>query len=367
MNSQFFLLAVVFFLLSMPAHARYFVGNGGEGIESETGLYLRDLFERDLHRLPPSTQLQSYEASPELQKKLSSAFLLTPSQQKLLLLKLGDAERLYPCLGELLSKAIVSYTWLWSTTPLGLLPEEGVIRSFPDSERVQIANRAGTTIHIHDQSWSRLDDLNKVGLILHEALYSLAYIEPKWRRQSNFYTTEVVGLIFNPTADPTSASPLVSHLLGEDNGEFCSARKSHFKIGYLINSINEKISLVGSFSPIFTIEELERQSSKASWIEIACQRLMESSTSSEAQKSAGVALIFNKRDPLDLEFQAYLTSDRGYQFRLKMKEKAARAPRYCRVLSARDLKRSCQKTILSYIETSEASNSSLTEELCESL
>lgn len=160
-------------------------------------IHVRDLYERDLHRAPFFGGAASEKITAEYQKVSGPS--LSNLQKNLLLRKLSDIEAWRPCLGTLFTRAIGSYTWVLESEALGLLPEQDVVRHFPDERRVQLANRYINTIHIHRESWQRLSDEAKVALIIHEIVYGMMSVQ---RSDKNLFTQnmemtrEVTALFF---------------------------------------------------------------------------------------------------------------------------------------------------------------------------
>lgn len=193
------LLLMITFILSLEVRAQHLVGNGGEGILDNGDLYIRDLYERDLHKdLFFGSEINK---SVRAQWEKKEVIAWSTSQRDLFLRKLSDLETLYPCLGVTLVRAIQSYVWSFETIPLGLLPEEDAVRHFDDSRRIQIANRYIHTIRIYQGAWSVLSDEHKIALIMHEIFYAVQvpnfFLGSQFAKQSMGLTRDLVSLVFS--------------------------------------------------------------------------------------------------------------------------------------------------------------------------
>jgi hypothetical protein len=96
------------------------------------------------------------------------------------------------------------FRWRLIEVPIGSVNDhEGNTLGLPESSRVQAAVRLSDIIRVQSQVWNRLDDLNKIALLVHEAIFSLIKTEPYEADnraglffQSSRKTRELVGLAF---------------------------------------------------------------------------------------------------------------------------------------------------------------------------
>lgn len=217
-----FLLALGCWIGPAGASAQYVVGNAGEGILENGRLYVRELYERDLK------EQISFEKTilPEIGDRVerSHALPLSLEEKKLLAQKLSAIEMAFPCGGILLLNAMEKYNWVFTQNPLTLHPERDAIRHFPDSVRVQIANRYYLSINVHQASWDLLNSPHRVALVLHELFYGLSVVPLYSDEPSLGEVREVVGTLFLKGIQKDS--PLVktiSGMLGLEKGPFCVA------------------------------------------------------------------------------------------------------------------------------------------------
>lgn len=194
------ILANVLFIKSSFAIG-YVVGNGGDGLLISGKLFVRDLVESGV-------QFEPYVGSKVVFSKGFKARLRAmsidegslPFSRELLAAKLSDLENLSPYLGHFVLEAILAYRWIAVDSALAPIGDyEMVLKELP-ANQVQIANRLDTTIRVHNESWNRLNDRNKIALIIHEAIYSL--LKPKCEEspyrcfQSARVARNIVGKLF---------------------------------------------------------------------------------------------------------------------------------------------------------------------------
>ncbi|MBX3041986.1 MAG: hypothetical protein KF789_14865 [Bdellovibrionaceae bacterium] len=211
-------LALLFFplsLLAAPLFNSTLVGNGGEGIlTDDSRLYTRDLFELSLHENPAFGS----ESDPHLRAKLQiwNPLALSRQQQSLLLRKLTDIKKAFPPLAFGLVSVLQHYQWSYTDMPLVLLEDESRLQ-IPTEKRVSIANRYLSSILIQRAEFEKLDDANKVALILHEAIYALVLpqkVAPSLEIeiQSAAFTRQVTALLFSTNLDAESLKPFLEFL-----------------------------------------------------------------------------------------------------------------------------------------------------------
>lgn len=175
MPKKLLILFSIFFL-SIPGFASYvFVGNGGEGYESEGVLYTRDLFSYQVHKNPyiGNTQDQMLKAP------ISSiiGLELSVEEQNLLNKKITDINEIFPSLGDNILLAIQYFRWNFTEEPLGLINPDPSRIAVDPTKRVAIANRYLQNILLNKSAFNRLDHENKIALIIHEAVYALIRVQ----------------------------------------------------------------------------------------------------------------------------------------------------------------------------------------------
>ena len=145
----------LFLLLPLFAQAHTFIGNGGEGVEFQGSIYVRDLFAMEIHQ------------SPYIGAKTDSRLPIFHSIQfnyprELLARKLTDINQMAPGLGDFLMDALNIYSWTLEEFELRPITDTNdPIVLPPGAKLVQIANRLGNTIRIHRPSWERLTEIGR--------------------------------------------------------------------------------------------------------------------------------------------------------------------------------------------------------------
>lgn len=189
-------------LWSQISSANIRVGNGGEGIIVKDKIYLRDLFEANLHLHPHFGPVAGFRIYRQLPQSALNDF---PVSQSLLARKLTDLNVMSPALGYYVLAAINSYFWQLVKTPLHPFPDDGSPLIYAEGQRIPLANRFQSTIRIDAFSWAKLSEEQKVALILHEAIYSLLKptCDPEnadMCKQVSARTREIVARVFSNTA-----------------------------------------------------------------------------------------------------------------------------------------------------------------------
>lgn len=190
---------LVLFLWSGLAHAQGFIGNNGEGILENGNLYLRDLWEQDIHLNPYFGTARDDHFGERL--KNFKDLNLTPAQSDLLLRKLTDIEAKVPCAGGLLIEGLFAFTWVFEKNPLALVADDEAVRYIPIEKRRAIANRFSSTIKIHRDTWNSLNDENKIALVIHELIFAAQIpkcADPNCtiKKQSVADTRNIVAILF---------------------------------------------------------------------------------------------------------------------------------------------------------------------------
>lgn len=191
-------ICLLLFLVSNPAivFANGFVGNGGDGVEFEGQVVVYDLFSFGAHKNP----YFGAEKDPLLPELPSYKEMGFEYPKDLLQQKLTDLNSIAPGMGDYVLMTMKSYTWVLQDFPLTPIKRTDDPVILPIGSRlIQIANRLGMTIRIHKDTWGRLDDANKVALIVHESIFSLVrptFAEGGYEIQSSRTAREIVGGFF---------------------------------------------------------------------------------------------------------------------------------------------------------------------------
>lgn len=168
------------FALSSSAFAGTFVGNGGEGVEIGQKIELRDLFSSGEVDHP----YLGTDVDPTILRQINAVPFGFDVPLKILAAQLSAINRSVPGLGDYLVSAIKVYSWTPISLPLQPVSDpDDPVRLPPGAQLVQIANRFQTNIRISDVCWRKMNDIQRVALILHEAVFSL--LKPMCGQASN--------------------------------------------------------------------------------------------------------------------------------------------------------------------------------------
>lgn len=166
------LLAVFFSLKSASARSGNFVGNGGEVVVNPAGaVFLRDFFEYGI--VNPSFET---EIDPEIWRRISasSSPILKEVPQELLAAKLTELNKVRPLFGFMILAIIENYQWIFQDIALVSIDETLPYLALPPGHtRKTVANRYWSMIQISRELWTGLHPTHRLGLIIHEAIYSL--------------------------------------------------------------------------------------------------------------------------------------------------------------------------------------------------
>lgn len=185
-------------LTSTPSlvSANGFVGNAGDGLEFDGKIVVYDLFSFGVHK-NPYFGVEKDPLFPSLPSYKEMGF---EYPKNLLQQKLTDLNSIAPGMGDYVLMAIKGYTWVLQDFPLTPIKRTDDPVILPAGSRlIQIANRLGMNIRIHKETWGRLDDANKVALIVHEAIFSLVRpmpVEGGYEVQPSRTAREIVGAFF---------------------------------------------------------------------------------------------------------------------------------------------------------------------------
>lgn len=166
-------VSLVTALSSLPVWAGgYVIGNGGQGIEKNGVLTLRDLVEAGVEH----NVFIGKDEDPLIMSRMGGLPIpqdQLPVSKDLLARKLSDLNSLYPNLGLFVLDAIKSYSWIAINTSLDFTPDPEHFLATKPQDLIQIANRLDSTIRVDRSKWLEMDQGNRVALVIHEALYSL--------------------------------------------------------------------------------------------------------------------------------------------------------------------------------------------------
>lgn len=184
-----------------PGMAAGEVGNGGHGIKIGDKIFLYDLWEAGMENGPrhafdraslakgmvtqrvavpggtlisgrnPVDDVTSLFFADEVARSFSEESLksLVPKVAD----RLAVIYELDPVLAMSLGESIRAHSWAITDVELGPVTLPDPVHKLGERQVVLLANRSGRFIYLFRKYWSRMDDFNRVGLILHEAIYSL--------------------------------------------------------------------------------------------------------------------------------------------------------------------------------------------------
>ncbi len=181
--------------LKAPSMTYGEVGNGGHGIKFGDKIYLYDLWEAGIEKgpkFPFSINPNHCESgSKEVLKQLQRILTLNentrtffnenlqktfPGQDKMVA-DLSDRLSVIFALNSVLAmslyESIQAHNWIFTDVELNNLRLPHPVHKLSDGEVLLLANRVGRFIYLFNKSWVAMDLWNQVGLILHEAIYSL--------------------------------------------------------------------------------------------------------------------------------------------------------------------------------------------------
>jgi len=176
-----FTLAVTALLaLSSIAWAEHGPGNGGNAVLMEDGkYYLLDFVEAGIERSShladqPVRLFKGSKRKLKIRRWASRHLVIFPADtQELILQQLERLESFNPYASAVIMGAIRMHSWVFVNYPLkDVLLDDGYL-SIPSQMVTQVAVRGGKIIRIQKQIWEKMDSFNQMGLVFHEALYSL--------------------------------------------------------------------------------------------------------------------------------------------------------------------------------------------------
>jgi hypothetical protein len=167
-------LVAAFLVLSVcKVQAGHSHGNGGEGLQIENRIVLRDMVVNGQYQPP-----QFGPAVDPNIRQMSNLYVFEAIgvDTTLLLRKLTDIDANVPGLGIHIYAVLLSYKWELQDLLLWLTDEEDVAPA--GVQRIPIAVRGFPffrTISVARGTWHQLTPEDRVGLLIHEAVYALQY------------------------------------------------------------------------------------------------------------------------------------------------------------------------------------------------
>lgn len=194
-------LFYLFILLSFQSlSSTLFIGNGGELFEIDSKLVLRDFAEYNLFNQP---HFECNDKSfPSVNKIDLIFFSKLRISKELLSQKLCDIQLISPKLELVIAGLINHHSWVLVDQELGLLPDDSPLFELKSRKRLQLANRTLSTIRINKDLWFQLDESQKIGLIIHEMIYSLLKPfcidqECNYKKQPARIARQITAMLFN--------------------------------------------------------------------------------------------------------------------------------------------------------------------------
>lgn len=253
---KFWIVSFFMTIIGMTASAQLRVGNGGEGIIQGEKIIVRELLEYSIDKI-----FVGDFTEPLITKILdtSTSNFLDAQQKKLLARKLTDINQFYPFLGQYLATVFVNYDWSFTNQNLVLLPETYVRISFPNTARVQIANRYLKSILISKPLFNKMDDLQQIALIIHELTYAITAFDFPSNgayRQNLGLTRQVVADFMKSPAQKKDPSFYQNALLIPPTTNNVSCLKTAY-----IKTLND-LFVVNRFDPESLSSEVQKACSK---------------------------------------------------------------------------------------------------------
>lgn len=221
MKSHLKYLLYLFLLPTYSQASTLFIGNGGEVLKSQNGVFLRDLVESNSHLEP---YFHCTGASFTINTDTLAYLQHLQIDLQLFYNKLCDLDHIVPQLSLIFSEAFQKYSWVFIKENLGLLPEDEQIIPLTQFERIQVANRTLNSIFIQEPTWQQLNPKNKIALVFHEVIFSLlrpecTNTECSQLKQSSRVTRQIIGQLFlkQNFSQPSSIANLKKLLLNSLN------------------------------------------------------------------------------------------------------------------------------------------------------
>lgn len=196
------------------------VGNGGDLVTEDGGyhFFLLDLYETGVHTNPYFDQNQPTDA--EILSRVQNAFPLDSTVHESLARKISEVAAFDKMLGFGLLKALEMLNWKQVDYPLVNVPDEGTVYR---GQLYQGAIRQGMSVFFRAEHWGKLDDSNRVALLMHELIYALYHPEEFGNGQHvqrSHRVREINSLFFTKdwNKNPTKAYAVIDAALPTDGG-----------------------------------------------------------------------------------------------------------------------------------------------------
>lgn len=266
------MISLLFSLLVLPASAAisfgngFVVGNGGDGYEVEEQVLLRDLLEAGISE----PEIGFISQKHHLDRIQNHPWRLD-FDADLLSRKISDLNTLVPLFGDAVLESLLAHELLPLQTKLARLNEGENLLDLPSEHLIQIANRLGAVIRIHQPSWNRMPQSHRVALLIHEALYSLVRLNCMAIGESEFTclpdtrkVREITGRLFlahrhesaiqlSREIDPSFRLP---RRLEPNSSVWNPAAPSFLKLSRGALSVSEHMGAAGSPRPISTLARI---------------------------------------------------------------------------------------------------------------
>lgn len=181
---RFFALLIL--LLGIQAQAAsdsWFIGNTGEVVDTNKGYILRDLYEHNNHENPyfgPSTKP---DIAVKIKTRFEHLFFTTNDSNKmetftkkntlpLLAIKMTDADKVILGLGDLMIRALNSYSIVFSENSI----ESDNGKTADGKSILRVADRTMQVIEINLTVWKKMSAEQQAALLFHEAAFSMLRI-----------------------------------------------------------------------------------------------------------------------------------------------------------------------------------------------
>lgn len=191
-------LAFVSLVFAVPnAFSAIEVGNGGQGVLINGKLVVLDVVEAGVEANPLFDGAVARD--PWAEEHLTRSLGSLGAPVRLISGKLQEIGRLSPLLRDTLIQAAEAYSWWLVNSPLEDIPDSGGVVDPKGRKIVQLAVRAGRSIRIAAEPWSKLDKKNQAALILHELIYALMPLKDAgngYRAQNAVRAREINGFLY---------------------------------------------------------------------------------------------------------------------------------------------------------------------------
>jgi hypothetical protein len=181
-------------LLAAPASTR--VGNGGVGVGINNKIYMLDLVEYGIQDQPYFGKKTPIGGIRETLTSIFADTNLTNIPLDNFEQKISDVMNVDYFMARTMLEAMKGLDWRLVDSSLIRLNDENTVLNPQNIE--QVAIRVGLVVYIDKSLWSKLNDANKVVLLIHETLFAMANVDQyaKVKSQSAPDTRQHTGLFF---------------------------------------------------------------------------------------------------------------------------------------------------------------------------